>query len=58
MADQVSANAQRQIAAGRAKDAATFARSVQTETQLAARLNTVGARFGFTTNSACGQVFG
>jgi hypothetical protein len=58
LADQVSANAQRQIGAARAKDVTTFVRTVHTATRLSDELDTAGTRFGFTSESQCGKVFG
>jgi len=57
-ADQMTANAQRQIAAARAR-IATFVQTVHTANRLSASINASGARLGFTSESAaCGQVFG
>jgi hypothetical protein len=56
IADQMTTNAQQQIAAARAKDVGAFVRTVHTANQLIARLNRAGNRFGF--NSACHKVFG
>jgi len=58
-ADQMTANAQRQIPAARARIVATFVQTVHTANRLSASINASGARLGFTSESAaCGQVFG
>jgi hypothetical protein len=58
LADRMTANAQRQIAAARARDVSGFTNTVATTSELVARINEAGARFGFEPDSACGQVFG
>ena len=58
VADQIRDNAQRQIAAARLRDVAAFVLTVRTAQRLTDELNSNGARFGFTSDSPCGQVFG
>jgi hypothetical protein len=58
VADQMRDNAQRQITAARAKDVTIFVTTVHTAQRLTDELDTNGARFGFTSNSSCGHVFG
>jgi hypothetical protein len=58
LADQISANAQRQIAAAQASDVSSFIQTVATAKQLTTAINSAGAQFGFSQESACGQVFG
>jgi hypothetical protein len=58
LADQVTANAQRQIAAGRARDVATFVTTVHSANDLIGRLNDAASRLGFADASPCHQVFG
>ncbi|HET7311924.1 MAG TPA: hypothetical protein VFJ17_11440 [Mycobacteriales bacterium] len=58
VADQMSANAQRQVTAARARDTATFVQTVKATTALVTHLNSAGSNFGFTSNSPCSQVFG
>jgi hypothetical protein len=58
LADQMTANAQRQIAAARARDVPGFVHTVTITNELAAKLNAAGTRFAFKQESACGQVFG
>jgi hypothetical protein len=57
-ADQMAANAQHQIAAARARNVTTFVQTVQTANRLIASINASDARFGFSSGSPCGQVFG
>lgn len=56
--DQIQDDAQRQISAARSKDVAAFVATVHTPRRLTDALDTKGARFGFTSNSPCHQVFG
>jgi hypothetical protein len=58
LADQVTANAQQQIHAARSRDVNGFVRTVHVSDRLISQIDDAGARFGFTPNSACGQVFG
>lgn len=58
VADQMMSNAQHQIAAARARNVIAFIQTVRTANRLAAQINAAGARFGFTPNSSCSQVFG
>jgi hypothetical protein len=58
IADQITANAQRQITAARAGDVTTFVETVRASNQLTDQLNDAGQRFGFTEKSSCRQVFG
>lgn len=56
--DRINANAQRQIAAARAKDVTTFVATFHAGQRLTDQLNAAGEDFGFVPSSACGQVFG
>jgi hypothetical protein len=58
LADQMTANAQRQVAAARVGDVSAFTATVATTSDLVPRINAAGTRFGFDPDSACGQVFG
>lgn len=58
IADSMTANAKRQIAAGRARDVSTFVDTVHESNQLTPEINNAGGRFGFTDQSSCGKVFG
>jgi hypothetical protein len=58
VAGQMASNAQHQIAAAGARNVTAFVQTVRTANRLAAEINAAGARFGFTPNSACSQVFG
>lgn len=57
-ADLLRDNAERQIAAARAQDVATFVTTVHIAARLTGELDNDGARFGFTGTSTCSQVFG
>jgi hypothetical protein len=58
LADRVTSNAQRQIAAGRARDVAAFVTAVHTANDLIGRLNAAASRLGFADTSPCHQVYG
>jgi len=58
IADSMTANAQSQIAASRARDVTTFVATVHQSNNLTTRINAAGQRFGFTEQSSCGKVFG
>lgn len=58
VADRITANAQQQIAAGRARDVAGFVDAVHTANDLIPQLNQAASRLGFADDSACHQVFG
>ena len=55
--DRTTSNAQRQIAAARARDTTTFVATVRTGNQLADEINRAGARFGFHEGSTCQRLF-
>jgi hypothetical protein len=54
----MTVNAQRQIAVARARNVTAFVQTVHTANRLIASINASDARFGFTSDSACGHVFG
>ena len=58
LTDKSAANVQRQIAAARARDVATFVETVRVVQQVTPELDAAGSRFGFTSGSPCSQVFG
>lgn len=58
IADQITRNAQHQIAAARSRDVTRFVRTTNTSHRLIALINAAGSRFGFTSGSSCGQVYG
>jgi hypothetical protein len=58
IADQLRDNGQRQLTAARAKDVTAFVTTVHAAQTLIDQLDSDGAHFGFTSTSACGQVFG
>jgi hypothetical protein len=58
IADRITRNAQHQIAAARSRDVTRFVRTTNTSNRLTARINDAGSRFGFTSGSSCGQVYG
>ena len=58
VADQIRDNARRQVDAARSKDFTTFVTTVHTAQHLTDELDSKGARFGFTSDSPCRQVFG
>jgi hypothetical protein len=58
LVDQVTANAQRQITAARAKDVTTFVQTVHTNERLTTRLQAAAGSFGLTSESDCSEVFG
>jgi hypothetical protein len=58
IADQITHNAQHQIAAARSRDVTSFVRTTKIANRLTARINDAGSRFGFTSGSSCGQVYG
>jgi hypothetical protein len=58
IADQLRDNGQRQITDARARHVMAFVTTVHAAQRLTNQLDSEGARFGFTSTSACGQVFG
>lgn len=58
LVDEMATNAQRQIAAARARDVPVFVHTVATTNERVTKINAAGTRFGFTQESACSQVFG
>ncbi len=58
LVDQMTANAAKQISAAKAEDVPTFVRTVKVANRLIAQINRSGGRFGFSSESACSQVFG
>lgn len=58
LTDLLESNASAQIKAAEAKEVPAFVRTVEESNRLVAQLNRVGGRFGITSASACGKVFG
>jgi hypothetical protein len=58
LADQMTKNAQQQIYAARSLDVSAFVRTVHVSDRLTKHIDDAGARFGFTPDSPCAQVFG
>jgi hypothetical protein len=58
LADQITRNAQHQIAAARSRAVAGFVRTTEASNRLTTRINSAGSRFGFTSGSSCDEVYG
>jgi hypothetical protein len=58
VADRLTANSERQVAAARARDVTTFIGTVRTANDLVAEINSVGRALGFDSSSPCHQVYG
>ena len=56
--DQSAANAQRQIAAAERSDVTGFEQTVTIARSLGNQINQIGPNLGFTSSSACSEVFG
>lgn len=58
LTDMLENNASAQIRAAEAKQVPAFVRTVKESNRLVAEINRIGGKFGITSRSACGQVFG
>ena len=56
--NSVASNAQAQVAAAKRSDVAGFVATVHTAQSLSHRVDSVGKKVGFSSNSACAKVFG